>query len=42
MGRKTEVREDLYSMEVLPRLARTQKNNHASRGMLGIAHVLAG
>ena len=42
MGRKTEVRGDLYSMEALLRLARTQKNNRASRRMLGIAHVLAG
>ena len=42
MGRKTEVRGDLYSMEALLRLARTQKNNRASRRMLGIAHVLGG
>ena len=42
MGRKTEVRGDPYSMEALLRLARTQKNNRASRRMLGIAHVLGG
>jgi len=42
MGRKTEVRDDLYSVEALLRLARTQKNNRASRRMLGIAHVLSG
>ena len=41
-GRKTEVRGDPYSMEALLRLARTQKNNRASRRMLGIAHVLGG
>jgi hypothetical protein len=38
MGRKTEVREDLYGVEALLRLARTQRNNRASRRMLGIAH----
>jgi hypothetical protein len=37
-----KVRGDLYSMEALLRLARTQKNNLASRRMLGIAHVLGG
>jgi len=42
MGRKTEVRGDLYGVEALLRLARTQKNNRASRRMLGIAHVLGG
>ena len=42
MGRKREVREDLFSREALLRLARTQKNNRASRRMLGIAHVLGG
>ena len=42
MGRKTEVRGDLFGMEALLRLARTQKNNRASRRMLGIAHVLGG
>ena len=42
MGRKTEVREDLYSVEALRRLARTQKNNRASWRMLGIAHALGG
>jgi len=42
MGRKTEVRGDLYSVEALLRLARTQKNNRASRRMLGIAHALGG
>ena len=42
MGRKTEVRGDPYSMEALLQLARTQKNNRASRRMLGIAHVLGG
>ena len=34
MGRRTEVRDDLYSVEGLLRLARTQKNNRASRRML--------
>jgi transposase len=42
MGRRTEVRGDLHSAEVLLRLARTQKNNRASRRMLGIAHALKG
>ncbi len=42
MGRRTEVRSDLYSKEALLRLARTQKNNRASRRMLGIAHALGG
>ena len=42
MGRRTEVREDLCSQEALLRLARTQKNNRASRRMLGIAHALGG
>ena len=42
MGRRTEVRGDLHSAEVLLRLARTQKNNRASRRMLGIAHALGG
>ena len=42
MGRRTEVRSDLYSKEALQRLARTQKNNRASRRMLGIAHALGG
>ena len=42
MGRKRDVREDLFSGEVLLRLARTQKNKRASRRMLGIAHVLGG
>ena len=42
MGRKTDVRGDLYSVEALLRLARTQKNNRASRRMLGIAHALGG
>ena len=42
MGRRTEVRSDLYSKEGLLRLARTQKNNRASRRMLGIAHTLEG
>ena len=42
MGRRTEVRGDLYSVESLSRLARTQKNNRASRRMLGIAHALGG
>ena len=42
MGRKREVREDVFSEEALLRLARTQKNNRASRRMLGIAHVLGG
>ena len=42
MGRKTDVRGDLYSAEALLRLARTQKNNRASRRMLGIAHALEG
>ena len=42
MGRKTEVREDLYGVEALLRLARTQKNNRASRRMLGIANALGG
>lgn len=42
MGRKQEIRTDLYSMDALLRLARTQKNNRASRRMLGIAHALGG
>jgi transposase len=42
MGRKREVRGDLFSGEALLRLARTQKNNRASRRMLGISHVLGG
>ena len=42
VGHKTEVRGDLYSLEALVRLARTQKNNRASRRMLGIAHALEG
>ena len=42
MGRKRDVRDDLYSREALLRLARTQRNNRASRRMLGIAHVLGG
>jgi transposase len=42
MGRRTEVRSDLHSKEALLRLARTQKNNRASRRMLGIAHALGG
>jgi transposase len=42
MGRRTEVRDDRYSVEGLLRLARTQKNNRASRRMLGIAHALGG
>ena len=42
MVRRREVREDLYSEEELLRLARTQKNNRASRRMLGIAHALGG
>ena len=42
MGRRTEVRDDLYSAEGLLRLARTHKNNRASRRVLGIAHVLGG
>jgi transposase len=42
MGRKSEVRGDLYGVEALLRLARTQKNNRASRRMLGIAHALGG
>ncbi len=42
MGRKTEVRSDLYTKEALLRLARTQKNNRASRRLLGIAHALGG
>lgn len=42
MGRRTEVRGDLYGVEALLRLARTQKNNRASRRMLGIAHALGG
>jgi transposase len=42
MGRRTEVRGDLYSVDALLRLARTQKNNRASRRMLGIAHALGG
>ena len=42
MGRRTEVRDDLYSVEALLRLARKQKNNRASRRMLGIAHALGG
>jgi hypothetical protein len=42
MGRRTEVRDDLYSVEGLLRLAWTQKNNPASRRMLGIAHALGG
>jgi transposase len=42
MGRRTEVRVDLYSVEALLRLARTQKNNRASRRLLGIAHALGG
>ena len=42
MGRKTEVRGDLFSEAALLRLARTQKNNRASRRMLGIAHTLGG
>src|SRR5271157_2781271 len=42
MGRRTEVRSDLYSKEGLLRLALTQKNNRASRRMLGIAHALGG
>jgi hypothetical protein len=40
MGRRTEVRDDRYSVEGLLRLARTQKNNRASRRMLGIARAL--
>ncbi len=42
LGRRTEVRSDLYSVDALLRLARTQKNNRASRRMLGIAHALGG
>jgi transposase len=42
MGRKMEVRSDLYSVEALLRLARTQKNNRAARRMLAIAHALSG
>ena len=42
MGRKRKIREDLYSRQALLRFARTQKNNRASRRMLGIAHVLGG
>jgi transposase len=42
MGRRTEVRGDLYNAEVLLRLARTQKNNRASRRLLGISHVMSG
>jgi transposase len=42
MGRRTEVRSDLHSKDTLLRLARTQKNNRASRRMLGIAHALGG
>jgi transposase len=42
MGRRTEVRSDLHSAEALLRFARTQKNNRASRRMLGIAHALGG
>ena len=42
MGRRTEVRDDLYSVEGLLRLARTHKNNRASRRVLGIAHALGG
>jgi transposase len=37
-----EVRSDLHSVEALLRLATTQKNNRASRRMLGIAHALGG
>ena len=36
------MREELCSQEALLRLARTQKNNRASRRMLGIAHALGG
>ena len=42
MGRRTEVRDDLYSVEGLLRLARTQKNNRASPRLLRIAHALWG
>ncbi len=41
MGRKTEVREDLYSVEAL-RLARTQKNNRAKWRCLALPMRLAG
>jgi hypothetical protein len=37
-----EVRSDFHSVEALLRLATTQKNNRASRRILGIAHALGG
>ncbi len=42
MGRRTEVREDLYSEEELLRQARTQKNNRQADACSALPMRLAG